>query len=432
MTSPSASRVRLAILPALALAAALTGCSSVELRYTQAEAPVPLEKGRMMQIASIAYKDVSGGIRGEGAGITLKRPFFDTFKDAAVARLEKLGVKLNPRIGAAVEIQLTQIELKRAKQGLATDLTATVGYSVFVRGGVDTICRQDSSSWATVREGALPNPAAAVLERAMSKAVDRLGATVAESCLYMPETVAAQQAAAAPLFAARDPKMLAIVIGVDRYRDGAAALAAENDAKAVAEAAKTLLGSPKDRTVLLVGDHATYADLQKTLERWLPAHAGTDDTVFVYFAGAGAATAATGTAYLLPYDGDLAALEETAFPLQRLYNDLGHLPGSATVVLDACFSGTGGRSALATDAAPLTTADSARVPKGVTVIHAASPGQGCGADKTGGVFTRFFLQAMKEKRSDFQGDYELSKPKVVAYSKHELGQPQEPRWKQGL
>jgi hypothetical protein len=406
------------LIAAAAFAALLAGCAGADVRYVPTEAAVPLPRERMMQIASIGFKDASGGVKAEGASISLKRPFFDTFRDAAKSRLDALKIQLAKRGGTVVDIELTKADIKGGVGG-SPDVTATVTYSVVVRGGLDAVCRQEASAWAVSRPGLAASPSADALQKALVKAVDRLGPTIGDSCLYQQ---AAVETKAAP---SRDAKTLAVIIGVERYRDEIpSANFSESDARAVAESVKSVLGAADDRITLLLGARATLADFQKYFERWLPAHAAPDAKVLVYFAGNGSPEGAAGAGYLLPYDGDLAFLPETAFPLERLYAALAQLPGGATVVLDACFSGAGGRSVLAPGARPFRAESPARIPAGVTVISAASPGQACALDKDAGLFTRWFLKGLKEREGSMKAAFDYLEPEVKKAG-------QTPRWRQG-
>ena len=266
---------------AAALAAVLSGCRGVDMRYAPVEAAVPFARERMMRIAAIGFKDASGGVRVEGASFSLKRPFFDVFRDAAQSRLDALKVQLSKRGGTFLEVELTKAEVKGGAAG-SPDVIATVAYSVVARGGLEAVCRQDATAWAVSRTGLAASPAADALQKALVKAVDRLGPTIADSCLYAPLSAPAKAAA-------RDPNALAIIVGVERYReDLPSANFAESDARAVALAAKSVLGANDDRIVLLLGERATLADFQKYFEHWLPTHAGPDAKVLVYFAGNGA------------------------------------------------------------------------------------------------------------------------------------------------
>lgn len=413
------------LIAAAALAAVLSACGGADVRYVPMEAVVPLPHERMMRIAAIAFKDVSGGVRSEGASVELKRPFFDVFRDAAKSRLDALKIQLSKRGGTFVDVELTKADIKGGVGG-APDVTATVAYSVVVRGGLDAVCRQDASAWATSRPGLAESPAADALQKALVKAVDRLGPVIADSCLYSSLPLP-------PKVAARDPNALAIIIGVERYRENLpSANFAESDARAVAVAAKSVLGADDDRIVLLLGERATLADFQKYFEGWLPAHAGPDAKVLVYFAGNGAPGGKSGGGSLVPYDGDPNFLPETSFPLERLYAALGRLPGGATVALDSCFSGAGMRSVLPAGARTSLRGRAARLPAGVTVISAASPGQTCGLDEDAGLFTRYFLQGLKERDGNMKAAFDFLEPEVKKAAQAALKTPQSPRWSQGL
>jgi hypothetical protein len=408
-----------------ALAAGLSACGGADVRYAPMEAVVPLPRERMMRIAAITIKDVSGGVRAEGASLSMKRPFFDVFREAAQSRLDALKVKLSKRGGTFVDVELNRVDIKGGVGG-APDVTATVAYSVVVRGGLDAVCRQDASAWATSRPGLAESPAADALQKALVKAVDRLGPAIADSCLYSSLPVP-------PKAAPRDPNALAIIIGVERYREGVpSASFAESDARAVAVAVKSVLGAEDDRIVLLLGERATLADFNKYFESWLPAHAGPDAKVLVYFAGNGAPAGKTGAGSLVPYDGDPNFLAETSFPLERLYAALGRLPGETTVALDACFSGEGARSVLPAGEPPLRRERAARLPAGVTVISAASPGQTCGLDEDAGLFTRYFLQGLKERDGNMKAAFDFLEPEVKKAAQAALKPPQSPRWSRGL
>ena len=90
-----------------------------------------------------------------------------------------------------VDVELTRADVKAAEGG-APDVTATVSYSIVVYGGLDAVCRQDAAAFAVSREGLSESPAADALEKALAKAVDRLGPAIADSCLYSPGPVVAQ------------------------------------------------------------------------------------------------------------------------------------------------------------------------------------------------------------------------------------------------
>ncbi|MBW2570521.1 MAG: ankyrin repeat domain-containing protein [Deltaproteobacteria bacterium] len=147
----------------------------------------------------------------------------------------------------------------------------------------------------------------------------------------------------------------AIVIGVEKYRQNLPkADFADNDARVMAEYLTKVMGYPEENIVTLINDRALKSDLEKYIGRWLPNNVEKDSSVFIYYSGHGAPNPKTGDAYLVPYDGDPSFIEETGYPLKRLYAKLDKLPAKEIiVVLDSCFSGAGGRSVLAKGARPL-------------------------------------------------------------------------------
>lgn len=227
----------------------------------------------------------------------------------------------------------------------------------------------------------------------------------------------------------------AIIVGIERYRAKLpTADFAAGDAALMAKYATNVLGYPEENVALLSNDTATKSDFEKYFDRWLPNRVEKDDEVFVYFSGHGSPNPKTGDAYLVPYDGDPSYLEETAYPLTRLYASLAKLPTKRiTVALDSCFSGAGGRSVLAKGARPLVAAVAAESPSGVTVIAASSADQISNSyeEKGHGLFTYFFLKGLKEKGTDMRAAFEYLKPEVAKIARRQYNADQEPQWRQG-
>ncbi len=378
------------------------GCAAVDLRGSPSRTAYALAPERVAPIASVEFKDLAGGLRQDGTHLVLKRPFVDSFRDAALARLAALNVPVGTAGGAVVRVEVTESTLTRGR-GFNADLTGTVKYALRVLRDGREVCVREASGWAVVHETLTSSPERAVLDAALSKAADDLGPALASSCLY---TAGGPGSAAPAPAAVRDPALIAVVIGVERRRGAAAPVAgAASDAKDFAAVLKTALGAGDGRVVLLVDDGASLADLNKTLEHWLPDHIAPGDRVVVYFAGQGARDA-RGDAYLVPFDGDAAYLDSTAFPLSRLLAGLGRLPATSTVVLDASFSGTGGRTLAAPDGGE----SAAALPPGVTVLRASSPGQAAGAADGHGRFTAALLRALNERGGDLSSAFDAAAP----------------------
>lgn len=152
----------------------------------------------------------------------------------------------------------------------------------------------------------------------------------------------------------RDPEAYAVVIGVENYRNVPSVDYAARDAQVMRNYLIRAMGFKTENVVLLQNETATKSDMEKNLERWLRNQVSRKSRVFVYFAGHGSPNQKTREGYLIPYNGDPAYLDSTAYPVRRLFDSLARLPSrDVTVVLDACFTGTGGRSTLPKGVRPL-------------------------------------------------------------------------------
>jgi len=164
----------------------------------------------------------------------------------------------------------------------------------------------------------------------------------------------------------------ALVVGVESYPRLPRATYADRDAGAVRDHLLAL-GYPARNVVLLTGQEASRAGLAKNIESWLARNTNENSTVFFYFSGHGAPDPVSGKTYLLPFDGDPQYLEDTAYPIQRLYEKLSALKARRIIaVLDCCFSGAGGRSVIAPGARPLVIVSDAATSTGRVAVLAAA------------------------------------------------------------
>jgi hypothetical protein len=192
----------------------------------------------------------------------------------------------------------------------------------------------------------------------------------------------------------------AVIIGIEKYReDLTPASHAEADAKTFAKYVETTFGVPGNHIKLLLGERASKADLSSVFEEWLPRNAvANGGKVYVFFSGHGAPDVETGDAYLVPYDADPAYLKTRGYAVKDLYKSLNGLKGQQTFVfLDACFSGSGGRSVLAEGTRPLVPVKDVAAPSGVVSLAAAQNKQTTGAAPSGdhGLFTYHLLDGLR-------------------------------------
>ena len=237
----------------------------------------------------------------------------------------------------------------------------------------------------------------------------------------------------------------AVVVGVENYSGLPKAEFAAHDAEAVREHLKSL-GYPVRHTMFLADDKAVRSALEKYVDSWLPKQVGAGSRVFFYFSGHGAPDPKTGQTFLMPWDGDPKYLAETGYPTQRLLAKLDALPAKQVVVaLDACFSGTGGRSVLPDGIRPLVTkVDLGRASyKRLVLLTASGADEISGTDREQGhgLFTYYFLKGLNgaahgsREGLSVQDLYDYLKPEVEDAARRDnrdqspqlLAPPQEPR-----
>ncbi len=213
----------------------------------------------------------------------------------------------------------------------------------------------------------------------------------------------------------------AVVVGIGKYLEIPDAQFAERDAEAMKNHL-IAMGFPSRNVVHLSGERAGYKAIEKFVETWLPKNTDESSRVFFYFSGHGSPDPQTGKAYILPYDGDPNFLENTGYPISRLYSKLNSLSAQEVIViLDACFSGSGGRSVLAKGARPLVlTSDKITIPERLTVFAAAEGDQITSTleEQGHGTFTYYFLKGISGDAKGIAGAvtakglYSYLKPKV--------------------
>jgi hypothetical protein len=236
------------------------------------------------------------------------------------------------------------------------------------------------------------------------------------------------------------PHRHAVVVGIEHYRQKLpAADYAVNDARVMAGYLTAVLGYPEENIAMLLNDKAARTDLEKYFEGWLPNRVEKGDSVFVYFSGHGAPNPKTGKAFIVPYDGDPAFMDQTGYPLDRLYDRLAKLPAKEiVVVLDSCFSGGGSRSVIAKGMRPMRLSiENPVLAGGKTAVIAASSGDQVSSTydaKKHGLLTYFLLKGLRgEADRDQSGNIELKelfdyvKPQVERTARREYNNEQSPQ-----
>jgi hypothetical protein len=212
----------------------------------------------------------------------------------------------------------------------------------------------------------------------------------------------------------------AIIIGVEKYRDLPRAEYATRDAEKIKEYLTKSLGYREENVWLLLNDRVTRSQLAARFEEWLPKQVRNNPgaEIFVYYSGHGAPDVSTNQSFLVPYDGDPAYLESTAYPLKKLYQVLSDLPAKhITIVLDTCFSGAGGRSVIPKGAKPVVSVEHpAVVGTNVVVFTASAVNQISSSyrDKRYGLFTYYFLKGLQGE-ADINQDRAIEIEELASY-----------------
>lgn len=194
------------------------------------------------------------------------------------------------------------------------------------------------------------------------------------------------------------PRDFALIVGIESYRSIPKADYGESDAKRMRGYLEAL-GVPSQNIVSLTGQSASKSDLVKYLEEWLPANVSPESRVYFFYSGHGAPDPQSGSAYLVPWDGDPSFPKSTAYPVAQLYASLEKLPAKeAVVMIDACFSGAGGRSVLAQGARPLVTVqeDAPAASGKISALTASGPDQIAGGLelRRQGLFSYYLMRGL--------------------------------------
>ncbi len=223
-------------------------------------------------------------------------------------------------------------------------------------------------------------------------------------------------------------KKTALVVGIERYKRFEDVKFAIHDAKMVKQYLMKAMGYFEQDITFLKNDEATRSQLVARIETWLlnEVKDNPNGEVFVYFGGHGTFDIETQKSYLVPYDGDLTFIKDTAYALERLYKKLGDLPVEhVTVVVDSCFSGVGGRSifkegARANLALVKTVTPEVLNPR-LTVFTASGAREISSAymAKRHGLFTYFFLKGMQGS-ADRNQDGQVTVGELEGYVKNHV------------
>ena len=207
---------------------------------------------------------------------------------------------------------------------------------------------------------------------------------------------------------------IAIVLGIESYKNLNSVKFAERDAIFVKEYFKQAFGIPESNIYFRLNQNVTQGEINKIFEGWLQNRVTPNTTLYVYFAGHGASsTANTNDNFLVPYDADPNYLDVTSYSMNKLYDNLAKLSTNKIVVfLDACFSGLDrDNNLLNQNVRGLGIKQNAiTLPKKINLFSSSSSDQGSNSwnDKKHGLFTYFLLKGL-------QGEADTNKNTQITY-----------------
>lgn len=243
-----------------------------------------------------------------------------------------------------------------------------------------------------------------------------------------------------PRTSIKRPNAIAVVIGNKDYKEGSGIPPvdfAEQDARVVKDYLVKTLGFDEARIIFLlnagINDLKMYFGDEKDYKKGLLYRMAKEgDDIFVYYSGHGGPDTETKKAYIVTSDTNISDIT-LGYPLETLYNNLSKLnedknPGSIIVAIDACFSGGYDGGMLIKEASPLLLIAPPMIKGDNAVVMASSMGNQISSwyrNKRHGLFTYYFLKAIKDRAKDVENGKELT---IAGFEKELTLQVRESAW----
>jgi len=202
---------------------------------------------------------------------------------------------------------------------------------------------------------------------------------------------------------------VAVVIGNSNYGKGIPEVSyAKHDADAIRHWLINVRDVNPDNIIDL--RDATKAQLEATFgsetnprgKLWRYADPDKDGEILVFYSGHGIPGLQNRESYLLPTDAEADYVELSGYPLSRLVKNLG-IYKKATLLIDACFSGTSdGGTLFPSSSGILVTPKAIKGTTGLTILTASSSSQLASWDHRSkhGLFTEYFLRGVYGEADD--------------------------------
>ena len=207
-------------------------------------------------------------------------------------------------------------------------------------------------------------------------------------------------------------RLYVLAIGINAYPGRLHLDCAAPDARALAavfrQHSQGLFTAVEAR--LLVDEQATRGNILRGLA-WLKAQVKPGDVAIAFYAGHGDARRA-GQFYLLPVDADIHDLLVTGISGEQLKKELGNMPCSTMLLLDACYAGSFDKPGKRTRALPGAADELVRdfvYDAGLVVMCGAAKEQEAAEENGRGFFTRALVEGLSGQAGrDEEGVVDLS------------------------
>ena len=218
---------------------------------------------------------------------------------------------------------------------------------------------------------------------------------------------------------------VAIIIGIEKYKNISEASFSNNDATQFREYAIRSLGVAENRIKLHLDKDAEKIEILKTLKIWLPTQINSGKTdIYIFYSGHGLPSYDGKGFYILPYDSDTDFLDETAIKHSKLIEEIQKLnPKSVKIFLDSCFVGLNkqGETILPGARPILLRSNKELFPSNFTVLAASGPNQISWSSQLlkHGIFS-FYLMKGFEGDADMNKDGEIKAFELANYLKDKV------------
>jgi len=231
-----------------------------------------------------------------------------------------------------------------------------------------------------------------------------------------------------PAGSKKNDNILAIVFGIEDYKNVSDVSFAHRDARFIKEYFGKTLGIKENNIYYRANEDVSKAEFDKVFSAggWLDKRVKEGKTeIYFYYAGHGAPDIKQNKAYLIPYDGDPNYASQTGYEMEEIYDNLADLKAkSVTVFLDACFTGANRESEmLLADARPLMIEVKSPIAHGITVFSATGQKEISSAwrEKKHGLFSYFLMKGMQGE-ADVNNDNKLTLKELGDYIQEKVSE----------